>query len=134
MSFTILPKTMKTLLKRSALLFALSISVLVNFPLRASADSTANLILSTKCRGGYNVNIWQNRTSGELLYRATSPNGDLSLGRGTKQLTEGVKVYKFRNKNYEYWVWDGTLDNQQSGTLEVYKNNRILLHQACTKS
>uniref|UniRef100_A0A0C1N216 C-type lysozyme inhibitor domain-containing protein n=1 Tax=Tolypothrix bouteillei VB521301 TaxID=1479485 RepID=A0A0C1N216_9CYAN len=125
---------MKTLLKRSALLFALSISVLVNFPLRASADSTANLILSTKCRGGYNVNIWQNRTSGELLYRATSPNGDLSLGRGTKQLTEGVKVYKFRNKNYEYWVWDGTLDNQQSGTLEVYKNNRILLHQACTKS
>jgi hypothetical protein len=24
------------------------------------------------------------------------------------------------------WVWDGTLDNPQSGTLEVYKNNRIL--------
>lgn len=125
---------MKTLLKRSALLFALSISVLVNFSLRASADSTASIILSTKCQGGYNINIWRNYTSGELLYRATSPNGNLSLGGGTKQATEGVKVYKFRNKNYEYWVWDGTLDNPQSGTLEVYKNNRILLHQACTKS
>ncbi|GAA6616646.1 hypothetical protein [Scytonema sp. NUACC26] len=125
---------MKTLLKRSALLFALSISVLVNFSLRASADSTASIILSTKCQGGYNINIWRNYTSGELLYRATSPNGNLSLAGGTKQATEGVKVYKFRNRNYEYWVWDGTLDNPQSGTLEVYKNNRILLHQACTKS
>jgi hypothetical protein len=133
-SFITLLKTMKTLLKRSALLLALPISVLANFSLRASADSTAGIILSTKCRGGYNINIWQNRTSGELLYRATSPNGNLSLGGGTSKATEGVRVYKFRNGIYEYWVWDGTLDNPQSGTLEVYKNNRILMQQACRKS
>ncbi|WP_414586112.1 hypothetical protein [Scytonema sp. PCC 10023] len=133
-SSTTLLKTMKTLLKRSVLLLALPITILANFSLRASADSTAGIILSTKCQSGYNINIWRNYTSGELLYRATSPNGNLSLGSGTSQATEGVRVYKFRNANYEYWVWDGTLDNPQSGTLEVYKNNRILMQQACTKS
>jgi hypothetical protein len=127
-------KTMKILLKTAALLVALPISVLANFSLRASADSTAGIILSTTCQGGYNINIWQNHTDGELLYRATSPNGNLSLGRGTSQATEGVRVYKFRNGNYDYWVWDGTLDNPQAGTVEVYKNNRILMQQACTKS
>ena len=125
---------MKKLLKRSALLLVLPISILASFSLRASADSTAGIILSAKCQGGYNINIWQNHTSGELLYRATSRNGNLSLGRGTSRATEGVRVYKFRNGNYEYWVWDGTLDNPQAGTLEVYKNNRILMQQACTKS
>ncbi|MBN3874904.1 MAG: hypothetical protein HWQ42_00100 [Nostoc sp. JL23] len=121
-------------MKISALLLALPISILANFSLRASADSTAGLILSTKCQGGYNINIWQNYNSGELLYRATSPNGNLSLGKGTSQVTEGVRVYKFRNRNYEYSVWDGTLDNPQAETLEVYKNNRILMKQACRKS
>lgn len=120
-------------LKNSTLLLALTICVLVNFSLKASADSTAAIILSTKCQGGYNINIWQNYTSGELLYRATSPNGNLSLGGGTSKATEGVRVYKFRNGNYEYWVWDGTLDSPKSGTLEVYKNNRIMMRQACTK-
>ncbi|MEG4234457.1 hypothetical protein QUA40_20485 [Microcoleus sp. Pol11C3] len=125
---------MNTLLKISALLLALPISVLANFSLPASADSTASIILSTKCQGGYNINIWQNKTSRELLYRSTSPKGNLSLGRGTVKATEGVRVYKFRKGNYEYWVWDGTLDSPQSGTLEVYKNNRILMQKACTKS
>ncbi len=125
---------MKILLKISALLLALPISILTNFSLPASADSTADLILSTKCRGGYNINIWQNKTSRELLYRATSSKGNLNLGRGTVKATEGVRVYKFRQGNYEYWVWDGTLDSPQSGTLEVYKNNRILMQKACTKS
>lgn len=123
-----------TLMKTSALFLALPISILANFSLPASADSTAGIVLSTKCQGGYNINIWRNYTSGELLYRATSPNGNLSLGKGTSQATEGVRVYKFRNRNYEYSVWDGTLDNPQAGTLEVYKNNRILMRQACRKS
>ncbi|MEP0884684.1 hypothetical protein [Microcoleus sp. FACHB-SPT15] len=131
---TTLLKTMKTLLKISALLLALPISVLANFSLKASADSTAGIILSTRCQGGYNINIWQNHSSGELLYRVTSPNGNLSLDGGTTQATEGVRVYKFRNGNYQYWVWDGTLDNPQSGTLEVYKNNRILMQRTCTKN
>jgi len=126
---------MKRLLKTTALLLALPISILANFSLPVSADSTAGIILSTKCQGGYNINnIWQNNTDDELLYRSTSPNGNLSFGRGVSQGTEGVRVYKFRKGNYEYWVWDGTLDNPQSATLEVYKNNWILLQQVCTKN
>ncbi len=124
---------MKTLLKRFTLLLALTTCVSANFSLRASADSTADLILSMKCRGGYNINIWKKYSSGELLYRSTSSHGNLSLGRGTSKATEGVRVYKFRNGNYEYWVWDNTLDSQQSGTLEVYKNNYIQMQSACTK-
>jgi len=123
-----------TLLKRAALLLALPISVLANFSLPVSADSTAGIILSLKCQGGYKINIWRNYTSGELLYRSTAPNGNLSLGGGTRKVTEGVLVYKFPNGDYEHWVWDGTLDNPQSGTLEVYQNNRIVMQQACQKS
>lgn len=134
MSFTTFLKIMKTLLKRSALLLALPISVLANFSLPVSADSTAGMILSLKCQGGYQVNIWRNYTSGELLYRSTTSKGNVSLGGGTRKVTEGVIVYKFRNGNYEHWVWDGTLDNPQSGTLEVYQNNRIVMQQACQKS
>ena len=125
---------MRTLLKRSALLLALATCISANFSLRASADSTAGLILSMKCQGGYNINLWKKHSSGELLYRSTSSKGNLSLGGGTSKATEGVRVYKFRNRNYQYWVWDGTLDSQQSGTLEVYENNRIRMRQACTKS
>jgi hypothetical protein len=125
---------MKTLLKSSTLLLALTTCVSANFSLPASADSTAALILNMKCQGGYTINLWKKYSSGELLYRATSSKGNLSLGGGTSQATEGVRVYRFRNRNYQYWVWDGTLDSQQSGTLEVYENNRIRMRQACTKS
>lgn len=124
---------MKTSLNRYTFLLALATYIAANFSLPAAADSTASLILSLRCRGGYDVNIWKTKTSGELLYRSTSHNGNLSLGRGTRQATEGVQVYKFRNGNYQYWVWDGTLDSKQSGTLEVYKNNYIQMQQACTK-
>ncbi|NQE38452.1 hypothetical protein E5S67_06237 [Microcoleus sp. IPMA8] len=134
MSSTTFLITMKTLLKKSALLLAIPICVLTNFSLPASADSTADLILSTRCQGGYNINIWKKKASGELLYRSTSSNGNLSLGGGTSKATEGVRVYKFRKGNYQYWVWDGTLDSPKSGTLEVYKNNRILMQKACRKS
>jgi hypothetical protein len=124
---------MKKFLNGSTFLLALATCIATNFYLPAAADSTASLILSLRCRGGYDVNIWKTKTSGELLYRSTSRNGNLSLGRGTRQATEGVQVYKFRNGNYQYWVWDGTLDSEQSGTLEVYKNNYIQMQQACTK-
>lgn len=125
---------MKTLLKISTLLLALTTCVSANFPLKASADSTANLVLSLKCKGGYNVNVWKKKYNGELLYRSTSSNGNLNLSKGTSKATEGVRVYKFRKGNQEYWVWDGTQDSQQSGTLEVYKNNKIVLQRACTKN
>ena len=125
---------MKTPLKKFTLLVVLTICVWANFSLRASADSTAGLVVSLRCQGGYNINVWKKHSSGQLLYRATSPNGNLSLDGGTSQATEGVRVYKFANGNYEYWVWDGTLDSQHSGTLEVYESNHILMRQACTKS
>jgi hypothetical protein len=70
----------KTLLKRASLFFALPICISGYFSLPAAADSTAALILSTQCQGGYTINIWRNYRSGELLYRAISPNGNLSLG------------------------------------------------------
>jgi hypothetical protein len=124
---------MTTLLQRSTLLLALTTCISATFFLRAFADSTADLILSLKCQGGYNINVWKKYSSGELLYRSKSPHGNLSLGKGTSKATEGTRVYKFRSGNYEYWVWDGTLDSQQSGTLEVYENHRIRLHRACTK-
>lgn len=122
---------MKTSLTKFALLFALPTCSLTNFSLPASADSTADLILSLQCEGGYDINIWKTYGSGELLYRSTSDNGNLSLGGGTSQATEGVRVYRFRNDNYQYLVWDGTLDNSKTGTLEVYQNNHILMQQSC---
>nr|WP_167315540.1 hypothetical protein [Nostoc punctiforme] len=42
-----------------------------------------------------------------------------------------VPVWQPESQNFSH---DGTLDNPQSGTLEVYKNNRILMKQACRKS
>ncbi len=99
----------------------------------ASADSTADLVLTLNCQGRYKIEIWQSRASEVMLYRASGPLGDLSLDGGTRQATEGVQVYKFQNGNYAYWVWDGTLDSQQAGTLEVYDNNRLLMRKACQK-
>jgi hypothetical protein len=124
---------MKILLKKFALLLALPVCALASFPSPAAADSTASLILSKKC-GDYNINIWRNYRSGELLYRSTSRHGDLSLGRGTTRLTEGVRLYQFQNDNYEYWVWDGILGNPQPGSLEVYRDNSILMQQDCAKN
>lgn len=122
---------MKLLLQRFALCNAVATCVLVALP--AGADSTADLVLALRCRGGYNVQVWQDRNSDTFLYRATSHHGDLSLNGGAVQNTEGVRVYKFQNGNYQYWVWDGTLDSQDAGTLEVYENNRILMQEACRK-
>ena len=124
---------MKTLLKCLALLVTLPICALANLPSPAEADSTANLIISTQCRGGYNVNIWRNKTSGELLYRSTSGSGNLSLGRGISYAAEGVRAYRFRNGDYEYWLWDGP-DSSRSETLQVYRNDRVIMQQLCRGS
>ena len=124
---------MKTLLKRFALLLGLMTSVSAYFVLPVSADSTAGLLLSLKCQGGYNVNIWRRYNSGELLYRSTSPQGNLSLGNGTGDNTGAAQVYKFKNGNYEYQVISGRGDHQGQGTfLEVYKNDRSIMSQGCT--
>ena len=102
------------------------------FTLPASADSTADLVLSLKCQGGYNVNIWKRYNSGELLYRSTSPQGNLSLGKGTRDDTGAAQVYKFKNGNYKYQVLGGKGDHQGKGTLEVYKNDRSIMSRTCT--
>ncbi len=124
---------MKTFLKRFALFTALPICTLIDFSSPAAADSTADLLLNTKCRGGYNVNIWRNYNTGELLYRSNGSGGNLSLGQGTSHTAEGVRVYRFRSGNYEYWLWDGT-DSSRSETLQVYRNDRIIMQQLCRGS
>jgi hypothetical protein len=123
---------MKTLLARLALLLTLPVCALTSLPSPAAADSTASLILNTQC-GDYHINIWRKYGSGELLYRSTSRYGNLSLGQGTSQLTEGVQVYRFQNGDYGYWVWDGTLSSQP-GSLDVYHNNYSLMQLSCTKN
>lgn len=124
---------MKLRWQRFALLNAVVSGVLGSLALPAAADSTADLVLALRCRGGYNVQVWQDRSSDAFLYRATSHHGNLNVDGGAAQDTEGVRVYRFQNGSYQYWVWDGTLDSQDAGTLEVYENNRILMQQSCRK-
>lgn len=102
------------------------------FPLLSRADSTADLLVSLNC-DDYHVEVWQNRTSGDYLYRAQGFTGELALDQGSRQATEGVVVYKFQNGDYEYWVWDGNLDSSEVGQLEVYQSNRIVMQRSCTK-
>ena len=123
---------MKTLLEQFLLLLGLMTWVSAYPVLPASADSTADLVLSLKCQGGYNVNVWKRHDSGELLYRSTSPQGNLSLGKGTRNNTGAAQVYKFKNGNYEYQAIGGRGDHQGQGTLEVYKNGRSIMSQTCT--
>ncbi|OKH42892.1 hypothetical protein NIES2101_32120 [Calothrix sp. HK-06] len=123
---------MKTLRKQILLLLGSMTCLSVYLSLPASADSTANLILSLKCQNEYTVNIWKRHNSGELLYRATGPLGNLSLGKGTGNNTGSAQVYKFKNGEYEYQVLGGRGDHQGKGTLEVYKNGNSIFTQTCT--
>jgi hypothetical protein len=123
---------MKMLLKRFALLLSSMTCVSAYLVLPASADSTADVILNLKCQGGYNVNVWKRYDSGELLYRSTSPQGNLSLGRGTRDDTGAVRAYEFRNGNYVYQALSDKGDHQ--GLLSVYQNGHLLMQQACTRS
>ena len=63
---------MKILLKRSIFLFSLVICTSVYFSRSASADSTADLILSLKCPNEYTVNIWKRYSSGHFKLRIKS--------------------------------------------------------------
>ncbi|GAB4381279.1 MAG: hypothetical protein Kow00121_39420 [Elainellaceae cyanobacterium] len=101
-------------------------------PLPTLADSTADLLVSLNC-DDYYVEVWQNRTSGDYLYRAQGFTGSLSLDQGSREATEGVVVYKFENGDYEYWVWDGSLDSPDEGQLAVYRNNQQLMQRSCRK-
>ena len=126
-------KTLKTLLKRSASLLSLITCASAYLALPASADSTADLLLSLKCPNDYTVTVWQRHNSGELLYTAFSPLGELKLGKGTLDGTGAAQVYKLKNGDYEYIALGGTRDHQERGTLTVFKNNRSILSQSCTR-
>jgi hypothetical protein len=110
----------------------LTTCVSVQIILPASADSTADLMLSLRCPNEYTVNIWQRQRSGELLYRGTGLLGHLSLGDGKRENTGSAQVYKFVNGEYRYQVLGGTREHQGQGTLEVFKNDRSVLSQVCT--
>lgn len=122
---------MKLLLGSLSTALATGFIVLL-FPFATLADSTSDLLTALSC-DDYYVEVWQNRTSGQYLYRAQGFTGSLSLDNGTREATEGVVVYKFRNGEYQYWVWDGSLDSPDEGQLVVYRNNRQLMQRACTK-
>ncbi|MGV0029423.1 hypothetical protein [Phormidesmis priestleyi] len=124
---------MKTLLKQSALLFGLITCVSAPLSLPASADSTADIVLSLKCQNEYTVNIWKRHQSGELLYRGTGLLGQLSLGKGTSDNTGAAQVYHFKAEGYQYQVLGGKGDHRTQGSLEVFKNGRSILSQTCTK-
>ncbi len=126
-------KTMKTLLKRSTVLLGLMTCAVAQFPLSASADSTAGLILSLKCPSEYTVNIWKRYRSGELLYRGTGLLGNLSLGKGTEENTGAAQVYKFKRGNYTYQVLGGKGNRQEQGTLQVSEKDRSIVSQTCRR-
>lgn len=98
-----------------------------------AADSTADLIMNLKCEGSTSAEIWKNRKTGGLLFRATSPAGKMVSYLGKTKKTEGVKVYQFQDGSTEYWVWDGDLDNPQAVWLETYKNGRQVQRQSCQR-
>ena len=122
---------MKPLLKQSTVLLGLAACVLAHLSLPASADSTADLVLTLKCQSDYTVNVWRRYGSGELLYRSTGPLGDLSLGKGSMENTGAAQVFKFKNGNYVYQVLSGRGDHRRQGALEVFKHGRSLLSQTC---
>lgn len=122
---------MKMLLLSLSTALATGITVAL-LPSSTRADSTADLLVGLNC-SDYYVEIWQNRSSGNYLYRAQGFTGSLALDNGTREATEGVVVYKFQNADYEYWVWDGSLDSPDQGQLEVYHNNQQVMQRSCTK-
>lgn len=123
---------MQLLLKQSTVLLGLTTCVLANLPLPVSADSTAGLLLTLKCQSDYTVNVWQRYGSGELLYRGTGPLGNLNVEKGSRENTGAAQVYKFKTGDYVYQVLAGRGDHRRQGTLEVFKNGRSIVSQACT--
>lgn len=123
-------KMKKYLVRVSAALTA-GLTVMLS-PFSAVADATADLLLALNCED-FHVEVWQNRPSGNYLYRAQGFVGSLDLNNGTREATEGVVVYKFQNGIYDYWVWDGSLDSPEEGQLQVYRSNRLIMQRDCTQ-
>lgn len=114
-------------------IFCLAVLATLSLPATVRSDSTSELIANYQC-GDLQIEVWKNKTSGELTYRSTSYMGNLSLTGGIQQNTEGVRIYKFPHENYNYWLWQGTLDNPKAGTLEIYENDRRYKQITCTAS
>ena len=121
-------KTMSNPIKKIALPTAL-VTGLITAALPVNASAPVIWSRNYDC-GEYNVKLSQYQDK-SFFYQSRSPKGNLDLGNGTVKYTEGVRVIKFRKGNTQYWVWDGTLDNKNLGTLEVYRNNRIILQRNC---
>ena len=98
----------------------------------SAADTTSTLLLSLDC-GDYQVQVAEDLSSGAYLYRSEGPSGDFALNIGHRDMTEGVVLYEFQNGSFEYWVWDGTLDDPEAGQLQVYRSGQIVLDRSCTQ-
>jgi hypothetical protein len=120
---------MKMTLVRLSTVLTTGLTVVLS-PLTAVADATADLLVALNCED-FHVEVWQNRPSGNYLYRAQGFVGSLDLNNGIREATEGVVVYKFQNGIYDYWVWDGSLDSPEEGQLQVYRNNRLIMQRDC---
>ncbi len=119
---------MRNLIKKIALPTAL-VTGLTTAALPAAASAPVIWSRTYYC-SEYTVTLDQYQDK-SFSYQSRSKYGNLDLYKGTVKYTEGVRVIKFRNANTEYWVWDGTLDSSNLGTLEVYQNNRLILRRDC---
>lgn len=119
---------MRNLIKKIALPAAL-VTGLTTAALPAAASAPVTWSRTFYC-SEYTVTLRQHQDK-SFSYQSRSKYGNLNLGQGTVKYTEGVRVIKFRNANTQYWVWDGTLDSRNKGTLEVYQNNRLVLQRQC---
>ena len=55
------------------------------------------------------------------------------LAGGSMTLTKGVPVYKFKDGNKQYWLWDGSENNPPYGSLEVYEKDALVLQLECAR-
>jgi len=49
------------------------------------------------------------------------------LSGGSSTLTKGVPVYKFKDGDKQYWLWDGSKNNPPFGSFEVFENDALIL-------
>ena len=71
--------------------------------------------------------------SGSFYFKSTGRIQVERLDGGSKTLNKGVPVYKFRDGDKKYWLWDGTENNPPYGSLEVYEKEKLRLQLECAR-
>jgi hypothetical protein len=55
------------------------------------------------------------------------------LSGGSMTRNKGVPVYKFKDGDKQYWLWDGSKNNPPFGSLEVYEKDALVLQLECAR-